>query len=328
VGQHFEKDVTADEERTYYYFNGQRVAMVGKDGVQYIAGDHLGTTSLVLDDQGSKVAESRHYPYGEERWRWPEEGTFPTDHRFTGQRLHSYTQLYHMGARHYDPALGRWISADTLVPDPSSPQSFNRYSWVLGNPLKLVDPNGEAGVPPKLIRGASGTFLECGLRGRPTHYQLMGMGEFDDTHNMFDAIGLRLDASAGKAVAADINAEGLWNVNTQDFDIYWTPGLQGPSIGLDVSFGVIAAFGLRDNAGYEGSSSIYGGTLDIGIGIEIDVAVSDTPYQGMTPVVVFVGVGLGAEAGIYFGESVTRHVVDSDELIDDFNALIEGIRAK
>jgi len=49
-----------------------------RDGVlQYLVGDHLGTTSVVLDADGHKVAEARHYPYGEERWR---SGTFPTDY--------------------------------------------------------------------------------------------------------------------------------------------------------------------------------------------------------------------------------------------------------
>jgi hypothetical protein len=47
-----------------------------------------------------------------------------------------------MGARFYDSALGRWISADTIVPDPANPQSFNRYSYVLGNPCRYRDPTG------------------------------------------------------------------------------------------------------------------------------------------------------------------------------------------
>jgi hypothetical protein len=47
-----------------------------------------------------------------------------------------------MGARWYDPYLARWLSADTLVPDPANPQSLNRYTWVLGNPLKYRDPSG------------------------------------------------------------------------------------------------------------------------------------------------------------------------------------------
>jgi RHS repeat-associated protein len=114
-----------------------------RDGVlQYVATDHLGTTSLVLDDLGSVVAESRHYPYGEERWRWPQEGTFPTEYRFTGQRSESGLGLIHMGARQYDYALGRWLSADALVPEPGNPQSFNRYAYVGNRPLHHTDPSG------------------------------------------------------------------------------------------------------------------------------------------------------------------------------------------
>jgi RHS repeat-associated protein len=139
--------IPAPEVRKYYYHNGQRVAMrqIGLDGsdvLYLIVGDHLGTTSLVLDAEGVKVAESRHFPYGGERWRWPEDGNFPTDYRFTGQRWEQPLGIYAMGARWYDPALGRWLSADTLVPEPGNPQAFNRYSYVLGNPLGYVDPSG------------------------------------------------------------------------------------------------------------------------------------------------------------------------------------------
>ena len=47
-----------------------------------------------------------------------------------------------MGARWYDPSLARWLSADTLVPESGNPQTFNRYSWVLGNPIRYTDPTG------------------------------------------------------------------------------------------------------------------------------------------------------------------------------------------
>jgi RHS repeat-associated protein len=99
----------------------------------------VGTTSLVLDANGNKVAESRHYPYGVERWS---SGTLPTDYRFTGQRFDSGLGIYAMEVRWYDPSLGRWLSADTLVPDPASPQGFNRYSYTRNNPLNFVDPTG------------------------------------------------------------------------------------------------------------------------------------------------------------------------------------------
>jgi hypothetical protein len=47
-----------------------------------------------------------------------------------------------MGARWYDPDLGRWISPDTIIPDPANPQSLNRYSYVYNRPLIFVDPSG------------------------------------------------------------------------------------------------------------------------------------------------------------------------------------------
>ncbi|MFZ5919187.1 MAG: RHS repeat-associated core domain-containing protein [Chloroflexota bacterium] len=83
-----------------------------------------------------------YYPYGEARYT---AGELPTDFHFTGQRNESTIGLYDYHARFYAPALGRFLSADTLVPDPAAPQSFNRYSYVLGNPLKYTDPSGHQG---------------------------------------------------------------------------------------------------------------------------------------------------------------------------------------
>ena len=48
----------------------------------------------------------------------------------------------HGSAWYYNPVLGRFISPDSLAPDPGHPQSLNRFSYVRNNPLKLVDPSG------------------------------------------------------------------------------------------------------------------------------------------------------------------------------------------
>jgi len=69
------------------------------------------------------------------------QGSIGTDRLFTGQRLDS-TGLYYYGARYYDPAIGRFISPDSIVQDFANPQTLNRYSYVLNNPLKYVDPTG------------------------------------------------------------------------------------------------------------------------------------------------------------------------------------------
>jgi len=51
-----------------------------------------------------------------------------------------------MNARYYLPGTGRFLSADTIVPNPTNPQSFNRYSYVRNNPINRVDPSGHIDV--------------------------------------------------------------------------------------------------------------------------------------------------------------------------------------
>ncbi|MBN1890601.1 MAG: hypothetical protein JW850_21585 [Thermoflexales bacterium] len=134
----------------YYYHGGQRVAQRTLEGLYYLHGDHLGSTSLATYGSGAQIGQivpdSRvwYYPYGEVRYGG--EGS-PTDFGFTGQRNVPGTNLIHMGARWYDPRLGRWISADTLVPDFSNPQSLNRYSYVYNRPLAFIDRGGHLPVP-------------------------------------------------------------------------------------------------------------------------------------------------------------------------------------
>lgn len=50
--------------------------------------------------------------------------------------------MYYYGARYYDASIGRFISPDTLVQDYTNPQTLNRYSYCLNNPLRYVDPTG------------------------------------------------------------------------------------------------------------------------------------------------------------------------------------------
>jgi RHS repeat-associated protein len=146
--------------RLYYSAGGQRVAVrVSNDatpannGLFYLLTDHLGSTSITANGTtGALVSEMRYKPWGETRWS---SGTTPTSKHFTGQIEDAGIGLYFYGSRFYDPAVGRFTQADTIVPgarnpqaDTTSvpgvenPQALNRYSYVLNSPLNHVDSTG------------------------------------------------------------------------------------------------------------------------------------------------------------------------------------------
>lgn len=47
-----------------------------------------------------------------------------------------------MNARYYLPEVGRFVSADTIVPEAEEPQSYNRYAYAQNDPVNFIDPTG------------------------------------------------------------------------------------------------------------------------------------------------------------------------------------------
>ncbi len=89
-----------------------------------------------------------YFPFGTYRETVDYDVNFPdVFYTFTGQEDDDDLGLYNYGARLYDPALGRFISPDSIVPDPTDLQSLNRYSYVRNNPLFYIDPTGHCGAP-------------------------------------------------------------------------------------------------------------------------------------------------------------------------------------
>lgn len=78
--------------------------------------------------------------------RWRRSRATPTTHHFTGQRKDAGSGLLFYNARWYDPQVGRFLSPDTLVPNPGDPQSLNRYSYVGNRPTGYRDPTGHAQI--------------------------------------------------------------------------------------------------------------------------------------------------------------------------------------
>ncbi|SDB45918.1 RHS repeat-associated core domain-containing protein [Pseudidiomarina indica] len=66
----------------------------------------------------------------------------PTEQGFTGHRQMDALGIVHMKGRIYDPTLGRFLQADPFVQEPKNSQNYNRYSYVLNNPMSYTDPSG------------------------------------------------------------------------------------------------------------------------------------------------------------------------------------------
>ncbi len=91
-----------------------------------------------MDSTGGVVQRLRYMAWGEARY---EEGAGLTDNRYTGQREEGYG-LYFYQARWYDPALGRFAQADSIIPQPGDPREWDRYGYVRNNPVIHIDPSG------------------------------------------------------------------------------------------------------------------------------------------------------------------------------------------
>jgi len=135
-----------------YFAGGRRVATVDASGrTLYPITDHLGSMRAVIDDQGRLVARYDYRPFGR--------GTAAQDdpattRLFTGSPANRATGLLLMGARHYDPELGRFLEPDALVPEATEPAALNRYAYARDNPVNLSDPGGRNPLGLILFVGA------------------------------------------------------------------------------------------------------------------------------------------------------------------------------
>lgn len=125
--------------------------------------DHLGSTDVILAAtwngtawDGFQAERQSFDPWGERRDpdTWTTQRTQGSDPRvtsgadyhrgFTGHEMLDDFGLIHMNGRIYDPEIGRFLSCDPYVQVPEFSQNFNRYTYVLNNPLTFTDPSGHA----------------------------------------------------------------------------------------------------------------------------------------------------------------------------------------
>ncbi len=138
--------------RDYIWRGNTLLATVRDPGLSetdiYLHPDHLGTPRLLTGPGGAKDQTHLYFPFGEE--------ATPLDPdaealQFTGHERDDYAagdtvDLDYMHARYFSAHLGRFTSVDPIGGMTGEPQSWNRYSYVKGNPVRYTDPQGLAEI--------------------------------------------------------------------------------------------------------------------------------------------------------------------------------------
>ena len=138
-----------------------------KEEVFYYLTDHLGGIDVVTDENGNVVERKDYLPFGEERLGEqlveqsgeqsgeqlaPQPDSQSENYGYIGKEQDDETGLYYYGARYYDSEIGRFTQIDPLVLGESekpladvlsNPQALNGYSYVLNNPMRYVDEEGQ-----------------------------------------------------------------------------------------------------------------------------------------------------------------------------------------
>ena len=139
-----------------HYIGGFAVVTETDDGVNppvvttdYLLRDHLGSVDVITDELGQLVRKMSFDAWGQRRevnWTAMANPTLyqsvVTTRGFTDHEQIDSVGLVHMNGRVYDPELGRFLSADPFIQDAENLQSWNRYTYVLNNPLSFTDPDG------------------------------------------------------------------------------------------------------------------------------------------------------------------------------------------
>ncbi|MCL4870171.1 MAG: RHS repeat-associated core domain-containing protein [Anaerolineae bacterium] len=262
------------------------------DGLFYFITDHLSSTRLLAIPNGSPVpGTTAHYlPYGDYRGSAPT-ATPLTERGYTGHHENREIGLTYMNARFYSPTTGRFLTADTIVPAPENPQTYNRYAYTLGNPLLFTDSTGhcaeigdetcwsyaeqlnrEYGLSLKFLGTmtmAQMIFFIDGLnaaRGIDNDLPELIIAEINrldqelpdwlyslNNQHRWDAIGIRIEGSFGLIFGLQGDIDFVFNFNSWEFSIFLTPGAQiGALAGGSGGIGIYFGFNAPSNSSYWG----------------------------------------------------------------------------
>ncbi|MFE7043283.1 polymorphic toxin-type HINT domain-containing protein [Streptomyces atratus] len=192
------------EATRYYGFGGQTVALRTSKGVQFLAGDHHGTSTIAIDAKTAAITRRWMDPFGNGRDTSTPQ-PWVDDKGFLGKTVDRTTGLTHIGAREYEPENGRFISADPVI-DFTDPQQINGYAYANNSPVTMSDPSGLKPDDCQLM-GISCNLNDSGgwdVKATPTYSTYYGV---HDTPAQKKAKVARADATQAKTRAIQVAKE-------------------------------------------------------------------------------------------------------------------------
>jgi len=132
-----------------FYTNGQAA-----EKIYFFHNDHLGTPQEVTDIDQNIVWQVGDSPFGADA---PVIELIENNIRFPGQYYDEETGLHYNWNRYYDPETGRYVTSDPIGLE----GGLNTYGYVLGNPIRYIDPNGLQNLADGLINAAAVGALIC-----------------------------------------------------------------------------------------------------------------------------------------------------------------------
>jgi hypothetical protein len=166
-----------------------------------------------------------------------------------------------MNARFYLPGVNRFLSADTIVPDPADPQSYNRYAYSYNSPVKYQDPTGHKPTDGCEYEGCS---LPNSLNPDETWIDTDGQYYGNDPKlaekypgfYSVDAIGIHtaIHAAEGKS-DTQVGLEYIYNRHSKDITLFLAAGFGGGlQAGATEDFSIILIGNIdNDNLNYSGN---------------------------------------------------------------------------
>ncbi|WP_331738208.1 RHS repeat-associated core domain-containing protein [Embleya sp. NBC_00896] len=148
------------EGTRYYAQSGKTVAVRTGAKVKFLSSDAHGTANAAIDNTTQAVVRRKTLPFGGPRGTQPPPGTWPDDKGFLGKTVDP-TGLVNIGAREYDPAIGRFVSVDPVM-DLARPEQLHGYAYSSNRPATASDPTGLADPDRTPPVGCSSPDDKCG----------------------------------------------------------------------------------------------------------------------------------------------------------------------